>query len=306
MNSDNTFEKQIAYPDFDYADRYNQLVGIDSYKEKLEKSLGVLLQPNSIRSWADTYAPKIDKALHYLESRPPLVILEGDVGCGKTELASTVGDAVSRNIDTPLTLLPLSLSSRGEGMVGQMTKLISSSFDFVIEEASNKRSLDGKASAGYIMLIDEADALAQSRENNQMHHEDKAGVNALLRGIDRIGSEKLPAAVIMCTNRLDSLDPALKRRAFLILKFDRPNDIQRETFLSPLLEELDFNKVEIAEFVKLTGPNKKRDYGFTYSDISQRLIPNLIIDAYPDKAVDFKTALLLLHTIQPTQPFKEQ
>ena len=39
-----------------------------------------------------------------------------------------------------------------------------------------------------------------------MHHEDKAGVNAFIRGIDRIANAKLPAAVLMCTNRISALD----------------------------------------------------------------------------------------------------
>ena len=34
-----------------------------------------------------------------------------------------------------------------------------------------------------ILLIDEADALAQSPAQSQMHHEDRAGVNALVRKI---------------------------------------------------------------------------------------------------------------------------
>jgi AAA+ superfamily predicted ATPase len=63
-----------------------------------------------------------------------------------------------------------------------------------------------------ILLVDEADALAQSREAAQMRHEDRAGVNAFIRGVDRIGNG-LPAAVIMCTNRLSALDPAVRRRA---------------------------------------------------------------------------------------------
>lgn len=70
-----------------------------------------------------------------------------------------------------------------------------------------------------MLLIDEADALAQSRENAQMHHEDRAGVNAFIRGIDRIANQKLPAAVLMCTNRLKALDPAVQRRAAEVLTF---------------------------------------------------------------------------------------
>ena len=59
-----------------------------------------------------------------------------------------------------------------------------------------------------------------------MHHEDVSGVNAFIRGIDRLSNRRLPAAVIMCTNRYESLDPAVKRRAAEILTFHRPDDVQ--------------------------------------------------------------------------------
>ena len=65
-----------------------------------------------------------------------------------------------------------------------------------------------------------------------MHHEDRAGVNAFIRGIDRIGNGRLPAAAIMCTNRLNALDPAVKRRAADILIFERPDDAQRYAVLA--------------------------------------------------------------------------
>jgi AAA+ superfamily predicted ATPase len=60
-----------------------------------------------------------------------------------------------------------------------------------------------------------------------MHHEDRAGVNAFIRGIDRIANEKLPAAVIMCTNRLSALHPAVRRRAAEVLSLSRPAEEQR-------------------------------------------------------------------------------
>lgn len=64
-----------------------------------------------------------------------------------------------------------------------------------------------------ILLVDEADALAQSRESDQMCHEDRAGVNAFIRDIDRFANGGLPAVVLMRTNRLNALDPAVRRRA---------------------------------------------------------------------------------------------
>ena len=61
-----------------------------------------------------------------------------------------------------------------------------------------------------VVIIDEADAIAQSREFGQMHHEDRAGVNALIRGIDTVATERRPVLVLLCTNRLSALDPAIR------------------------------------------------------------------------------------------------
>src|SRR5258708_8208659 len=80
-----------------------------------------------------------------------------------------------------------------------------------------------KPTASAILLIDEADSLAQSREMAQMHHEDRAGVNALIRGIDDVANAKLACLVLMCTNRLGALDPAIRRRAAALFEFARPS-----------------------------------------------------------------------------------
>ena len=65
------------------------------------------------------------------------MILAGDVGSGKTELAETIGDAVARHEGIEVLLLPLSLSARGQGKVGEMTQLISAAFDFTVKEAGS-------------------------------------------------------------------------------------------------------------------------------------------------------------------------
>jgi ATPase family associated with various cellular activities (AAA) len=96
--------------------------------------------------------------------RPPLVVLAGDVGSGKTELAETIGDAVARREKIDITLLPLSLSTRGQGRVGEMTQLLSAAFDYTIAEATKFKSGSGKTRGGVILLVDEADALARKRD----------------------------------------------------------------------------------------------------------------------------------------------
>jgi len=303
MNN-NLFENAATYPNDEYLDRYNLLVGIDEHKVSMEKTLEIVLCPERLKNWKQEYHPNLDLSMHYLKSRPPLIVLEGDVGCGKTEMATTIGAQVAKQTKIPIILMPLSLSSRGNGMVGQMTTLISSAFETVVQDAKRMKHKDGSNSGGIILLIDEADALAQSRENQQMHHEDKAGVNAFLRGIDSIASSKVPVAVIMCTNRLNSLDPALKRRACLIQKFERPSKEQRKRFLEKPLAEFGLEDNEIGEIVDLTGSTES-SYGFTYSDLAQRLIPNIILDAFPDKKISFKSICDVIASINPTKPFND-
>lgn len=302
---DELFEQTVIYPDPDIQERLAQLVGLDYEKETLSKTLGVLVNSEGLVVWTKKHHPKARKIIDIVLRRPPLIVLAGDVGSGKTELATTIGDAVARQEKIDITMLPLSLSTRGQGRVGQITQLISAAFEYTIEKAKKLQGGLGKTRGAVILLVDEADALAQSRENNQMHHEDKAGVNAFIRGIDSLGNGKLPAAVIMCTNRPNALDPAIKRRAADIFYFKRPNENQRFSVLEAPLTELGFTKAEIKEIANLTGPRQGCVYGFTFSDLVQRLLPSIILDAYPSQAVSFVKAKEIAAAMHPTSSFKE-
>jgi len=298
------FERRTSFPDFIPQERLARLVGLDDQKARLTKVLSTLVNPGGLEMWAKKNHPNASSVIASVRSRPPLVVLAGDVGSGKTELAETIGDAVARQEGVDITLLPMSLSARGQGRVGEMTQLISQAFDYTVSEASKLAGGAGRARGAIILLVDEADALAQSREASQMHHEDRAGVNAFIRGVDRLGNGKLPAAVIMCTNRLGALDPALKRRAAEILTFERPSDAQRRAVLNSL-GELGFSASQIEQLVQATGPTGGRDYGFTFSDLTQRLVPGIILDAYPARPVDPARALEIARRTVPTPPFRE-
>ncbi len=300
------FERRITYPDCAPQERLARLVGLDDHKSRLTKILGLLVNPSGLETWVHKYHAGADSLLNTVLRRPPLVVLAGDVGSGKTELAETIGDAVARQEKIDITLFPLSLSTRGQGRVGEMTQLLSAAFDYTVSEAVKLKGGNGRVRGGVILLVDEADALAQSREATQMHHEDRAGVNALIRGVDRIGNGALPAAVIMCTNRLGALDPAVKRRAADILIFERPDDTQRRTVLTNPLGKLGFSRSQIESLVASTGPGKGREYGFTFSDITQRLIPAIVLDAYPSSPVDPVRALEIARVMVPTTPFQEK
>ncbi|HEY1040194.1 MAG TPA: ATP-binding protein [Bacteroidia bacterium] len=302
---DELFEQAFSYPDVDMQERLAKLVGLDAEKEQLSKTLGLLVNSAGLVEWAQKHHPEAKKVTDIVLRRPPLIVLAGDVGSGKTELASTIADAVARQEKISITLLPLSLSTRGQGRVGQMTQLISTAFEYTVEKAKKLKGESGKNRGAVILLVDEADALAQSRENSQMHHEDKAGVNAFIRGIDSLGNGKLPAAVIMCTNRPNALDPAIKRRAAEIFYFQRPDEMQRFSALETPLSELGFSEIEIKQIADITGPRDGREYGFTFSDLMQRFIPTIILNAYPSQAVSFDKALEVAKAMHPTSIFKE-
>lgn len=303
---DELFERRITYPDIDPQARLARLVGLDEQKNRLAKILGLLVNPSGLADWAKKHHPGAQALLDTVLRRPPLVVLAGDVGSGKTELAETIGDAVARQEKIDITLLPLSLSTRGQGRVGEMTQLLSAAFEYTAAEAAKLKSAAGRSRGAVILLVDEADALAQSREAAQMHHEDRAGVNAFIRGIDRIANAKLPAAVLMCTNRLNALDPAVRRRAADVLSFTRPSDEQRRFVLSSRLEPIGLGRHHIDGLVSVTGPQRGgRDYGFTFSDLTQRLLPSIVLDAYPTRAVDGARAVEIARSIVPTPPFKD-
>lgn len=300
------FEHRITYPDVEPRERLGRLVGLDDHKSRLTKILGLLVNPTGLEAWAKKHHAGAAALLGTVLRRPPLIVLAGDVGSGKTELAETIGDAVARQEEIDLTLYPLSLSTRGQGRVGEMTQLLSAAFDYTVAEATKLKAASGRARGGIILLIDEADALAQSREASQMHHEDRAGVNALIRGVSRLGNSKVPAAVIMCTNRLGALDPAVKRRAADILTFERPNEAQRRAVLAGAFQNIALTAQQIDALVTATGPRKPPDYGFTFSDLTQRLVPAIVLDAYPTRPISPARAVEIARGMQPTAPFQEQ
>lgn len=305
MNIDGLFETVVTFPDPAFQRRYEALVGLDTTKERLEKEAEALLRPELLEKWSSEKHRTRLPALDLLLGRPPLFIFAGDVGTGKTELASTFGDRLARTTKMPVELFCLSLRARGSGAVGEMTRLISDAFRYLRSHAA-KKSSSGRKTGSTILLIDEADALAQSRELAQMHHEDRAGVNALIRGIDDIAGDRLACLTIMCTNRLQALDPAVQRRAAAVFKFDRPGVELRQRLLSTYLDGAGLSVPEIKRIAEGLGEYNGCPYGHTFSDITQRFIPSLVLAAYPSKGISLELALRVLAATPPTPPFSAE
>lgn len=294
------------FPNPEAETRLNALVGYDELLDDLVSNALTLLDKRGLRQWSKDKHGSVLPAAEALLDRSPIFIFAGDVGVGKTEVAEVLGQKISTYANVGVELYPLSLTARGRGAVGEMTTLLTTAFSSVRSDFSGRRGKDGGAASMGILLIDEADAIAQSRELAQMHHEDRAGVNALLRGIDSLRADDLPVLIILCTNRVSAIDPAVQRRAANIYSFTRPDLDQRKALLKVLLEGVKLNDDELGKLAEATGEQANRKYGFTYSDLRKRLVPDAVLVAYrTGKPLDYEILAETLKQVEPTRPFSE-
>lgn len=278
----NFFEIEKTYPDEHARSWYERLKGLDDHKDQLLLELEMILFPNLVEEWSRRHHQnQILKICELQSNRIPLILMQGDVGTGKTALAETVGDALARRAgkNAKVHLLKINTQIRGSGLVGEMSDLIAQAFTQVEMRAA---SLKGTP---ILLLMDEADALAASRDTAQMHHEDKAGLNTVLQRLDNLRLTRLPVAVIFITNRPDALDPAVRRRAALNLLFERPNDEARAEIIKSSVPELNLTNKQIEQLVTLTSEKhpKNKKIQFTASDLTDRLLAGAFRRAYKDK-----------------------
>ena len=304
VTKEELFEQVLEYPDPLAQERLEALVGIDEIKGRVITEARLLLDDQILERWSTKHHSGMTRAAAEVKRRTPLLVFAGDVGTGKTELAESFCDSVARTMRVDITLYPMSLSARGKGAVGEMTSLLTGAFGIVRDAASKGRDSQGQVRHAVVLLVDEGDALAQSRDLAQMHHEDRAGVNALIRGIDKLRDDRLPVLTVLCTNRPDALDPAIVRRAAHVFTFGRPTDAQRRVLLSQLLEGCDAAPSDIEKLVSLTGQRADLRYGCTYSDIRQRLVPEAVLDAVARDAPLLGSRMIeLAERFEPTRPF---
>lgn len=250
---------ETVHPTKEALNDYNALFGIDSIKESLVDELALILDSNRLHDWAKRHHKGGVGILAVTKTTLPLILLSGDVGCGKTALASCVATPLARALDRRIVCMETPSDIRGGGHVGELSSRVTDAF--------TQAKARAKAVGGGILVIDEADDLGTGRSQMQAHHEDRAGVNVLIKQINQLSASAAPIALIMITNRPDALDPAVIRRAALRLDFRRPNDAARFAVFQRLLQGTSATDVDIQQLVKLT----LRSPGFTYSDLTDRI-----------------------------------
>lgn len=279
MSQPTIFDSEVPLPDEGLIRREKTLLGFADRYARVHDQLRLLLNVGALSDWNRKYHGSKLGICDLVSEQYPLVVFHGDVGTGKTATAECIANrlvAEARSSDS--MLFKLSNRVRGSGMVGEMGTLITEAFRKVTAAAGKSRRA--------ILIIDEGDSLAASRTQDHSHHEDKVAVNTLIQGIDDLRQYGGRIVVILCTNRLSALDPALRRRAAIVEAFNRPSELERRQLFQMDLAGLGLSGTELAELVRLTGSQGDCPR-WTYSDIRTRLYPAALARAYPDRALKF-------------------
>ena len=192
-----------TYPSAVWQELYEELVGLKDIKAMALTALRSLFCPDFVRAWAQQHNCE-RQAFNLLRKRYPLLLFHGVPGVGKSELALAIGDPLARVLGSPVVSYQIGLQLRGGGLVGQLTQNIAKLMAFA-------HLRHAELSCPVLLVLDEGDAIAQSRDGGEQHHEDIAAVSAILQQIDHMRRNP-GVALIMTTNRLSALDTALLSR----------------------------------------------------------------------------------------------
>lgn len=285
---------EIKFPNPASQKMWEELVGLDAKKALLIDTLELLLEPSRLVEWRQRHHRGQLKLAAFLERTWPLVLLKGDVGCGKSAIASCVGDPLARRINGPIVLIEAPASIRGSGLVGQMSAKISETFRSAVAKIPKR---------GHVLLIlDEGDDVGTSREQLQAHHEDRAGVNALIKELDHLAAEPSRVAVLMITNRGGALDPALIRRAAITIDFERPQGPALRAFWESLLGGVRLGQGSLEKIVR----QSEKEPPYTFSDLVHRVGRAAVLHAFREaRPVCAADVLRALQSVEPTPPFRD-
>lgn len=281
---------ETRHPNQSSEQSFNNLIGIDAQKSALLENLYFFFNDELVSDWHQKHHNSNLNFFNQVISGTPLFMLSGDVGCGKTALANTVATPLGKMLNKRVVCMETPSDIRGSGRVGEISNRITAAF------TKAKSKVSGNDIG--ILIIDEADDIATDREQNQAHHEDRSGLNVLIKQLDAIQKEKIKLAVILITNRVKALDPAVIRRATQVIKFDRPDKQRRKAVFSHVFGGSKISNKELENLVEIT---ERSDRLYSFSDLIQKAGKQSFIKAI-ERDKPFTPALYIevLTTIEPS------
>lgn len=205
---------------------------------------------------------------------PNSLLLYGPPGCGKTKCAYLI----AKQLNLPLVIARL--DSMISSYLGTTAKNIRSLFEF-----SQKMPC--------VLFLDEFDAIAKARDDNNELGELKRVVNSLLQNIDTMSKDSL---ILAATNHHQLLDSAIWRRFDYKLEIELPDRDAIAELLTLFSNNLyKFSKKEILEISTLFN-------GMSGADIEEIITKSLrksIIHNYPFNVSDIYEELFATKDILP-------
>nr|WP_135604068.1 AAA family ATPase [Methanococcoides sp. NM1] len=237
----NEDEKIPITPEFATRITFEDVIGQTTARRKCKLIERFLEEPDRFGKWA-----------------PRNVLFFGPSGTGKTMLAKALANK------TEVPLLPI-----------KATQLIG---EFVGEGARQIHQLYDRAEEMQpcIIFIDELDAIALDRKFQELRGDVAEIVNALLTEMDGI-VERKGVCTIGATNRIDSLDSAVRSRFEEEIEFMLPDEQDRHRIIEQNISTfpLPARDIDLQRIAKLTA-------GLSGRDIVEKVLKNALHQAIID------------------------
>lgn len=181
------------------------------------------------------------------------LLLFGPTGVGKTYICKAMAGEFSRRTGKKLTFINARLSSVMDKWVGNTEKNITKLIEIALERSPS------------LLVLDEIDSLGGERAAPGTRDYRIDWVNHLLIELDRLKNSRKASLVVACTNAIDRVDIALRRRLGVPIIIPLPDAATRAQVFRLYVEKIAPTVRGNIDYDSLA----KATVGFTPSDIEE-------------------------------------